>query len=156
VVPASKSAWVQDADAARWRNVIQRQALAEPVELLRDRLLDLEHQIGAGPDRVGVRLDRGAGRDVLPIGDRRACAGAGLDDHVVPVPNELVHAGWGDRHPVLVVLDFRGNADVHRELFSQVSSSWVWVWSGANMRVNRGQDGVDALQQVTEDGPVGD
>ena len=37
----------------------ERQALAHPVVLLGDRLLDLEHHVGLGPDVVGRVDDRG-------------------------------------------------------------------------------------------------
>ena len=57
--------------------------------------------------------DRGAGADELVVGDRGAGAGACLDEDLVTVPDELVHAGRGDRHPVLVVLDLAGDADLH-------------------------------------------
>ena len=40
-------------------------------------------------------------------------AGARLDEDLVPVGDQLVHADRGDRHPVLVVLDFLGDADLH-------------------------------------------
>ena len=36
-----------------------------------------------------------------------------LDEDLVPVAHQLVHAGRGDRDPVLVVLDLAGDADLH-------------------------------------------
>ena len=89
-------------------------ALAHPVVLLGDRLLDLEDQVAGRPDLVGGRQDLRAGGDVLLVGDGGADAGAGLDEDLVAVADELVHARRGDRHPVLVVLDLAGDADLHR------------------------------------------
>ena len=54
-----------------------------------------------------------AGGDVLLVGDLRAEAGVLLDDHLVAVLGELVDADRRDGHPVLVVLDFLGDADLH-------------------------------------------
>ncbi|GAB3171580.1 hypothetical protein GCM10027162_12860 [Streptomyces incanus] len=36
-----------------------------------------------------------------------------LDDDLVAVAHQLVHAGRGDGHPELVVLDLAGDADLH-------------------------------------------
>ena len=36
-----------------------------------------------------------------------------LDDDLVAVAHQLVHAGGGDGHPELVVLDLAGDADLH-------------------------------------------
>ena len=61
-------------------------ALAHPVVLLGDRLLDLEHQVAAAPrPRRRSSSDLGAGRDELVVGDRGADAGVGLDEHLVAV-----------------------------------------------------------------------
>ena len=94
----------------------ERLALAHPVVLLGDRLLDLEHHVGGAPHVVGGVEDLGAGRDVLVVVDLRADAGALLDDDLVAVRDELVHADRGDGHAVLVVLDFLGDADLHLTL----------------------------------------
>ena len=50
-------------------------ALAHPVVLLGDRLLDLEDQVAVAPHVVGGGEDRRAGGDVLLVGDRGADAG---------------------------------------------------------------------------------
>ncbi|GAA3497034.1 hypothetical protein GCM10019016_041350 [Streptomyces prasinosporus] len=76
-------------------------------------LLDLEQQVGGGPDLVGGVQDLAARGDVLAVRDRGADAGAALDDDLVAVAHELVHAGGGDGHPELVVLDLAGDADLH-------------------------------------------
>ena len=57
--------------------------------------------------------DLGAGGHVLGVGDRGADAGVLLDEDLVAVADELVHAGGGDGHAVLVVLDLAGDADLH-------------------------------------------
>ena len=68
------------------------------------------------PDVVGGVEDLRAGGDEVLVGDRRADAGVALDEDLVAVADELVHAGRGDRDPVLVVLDLAGDADLHAAL----------------------------------------
>ena len=58
------------------------------------------------------RISR-AGGDVLVVRDRGADTGVLLDDDLVAVAHQLVHAGGGDGHPELVVLDLAGDADLH-------------------------------------------
>jgi hypothetical protein len=94
------------------------QALVHPVVLLGDGLLHLEHHVGVVPDLVGAVQDLRAGRLVLAVVDLRPDPGAPLDVHVVAVGRELVHADRGDGDAVLVVLDFLGDADLHRALSS--------------------------------------
>ena len=60
-------------------------ALAHAVVFLGDRLLDLEDQVGGAPDLVGVAEDLRTRVGELLVGDRRAEAGAGLDEDVVAV-----------------------------------------------------------------------
>ncbi len=81
--------------------------------LLGDRLLDLEQQLGLGPDLVGGVEDLGARGEELLVGDRRAQARTTLDDDVVPAAGELVDAGRRHRDAVLVVLDLTGYPDAH-------------------------------------------
>ena len=52
--------------------------------------------------------DRGAGRAIVVVGERRAQPGARLDEHGVPTEAEFVHAGGRDRDAVLVGLDLVG------------------------------------------------
>lgn len=91
----------------------ERLVLAEAVVLLGDRLLDLEEEVGGGPDLVGGGEDLRPGCDVLLVRDGGAGPGVLLDDDLVAVADELVHAGRRDRHAELVVLDFAGDADLH-------------------------------------------
>ena len=84
-------------------------ALAEAVVLGRDRLLDLDDQVGAGEHLVGGGDDGGAGRGVLGVGEARTVAGAALDQHPVSVVDELGHPVRLDGDPVLVVLDLLGD-----------------------------------------------
>ncbi len=52
------------------------------------------------------------GFEVL-IGEGGADAGFGFDDHLMAAFGEFVDTGGGDGHPVFVVLDFAGDADLH-------------------------------------------
>jgi len=63
------------------------------VVLLGDRLLDLQHQVGGGPDLVGGGQDPGARGGELVVGDRGAGAGVPLDDDLMAVAHQLVHTG---------------------------------------------------------------
>src|ERR1035441_3635494 len=88
---------------------------ALPVVLVRTRLLDLEDQVTSLPDLVRRGQDaRASGHEVL-VGDQRARSGALLDIDLMAVPGQLVHPGWGYRHPVLMILDFLGNPDLRSE-----------------------------------------
>ncbi|CAM5348720.1 hypothetical protein SAURM35S_00072 [Streptomyces aurantiogriseus] len=91
----------------------ERLVLAEAVVLLGDGLLDLQQQVGGGPHLVGGLQDLGTGGDVLVVRDRRTDTGVAFDDDLVAVAHQLVHAGRGDGHPELVVLDLAGDADLH-------------------------------------------
>ncbi len=91
----------------------EEQALAQPVVLLGDGLLDLHHHVGLAPHVVGGVEDAGALRDVLLVGDRRAEAGPLLDEDLVASPDQLVDADRGDADPELVVLDLGGDTDLH-------------------------------------------
>ena len=91
----------------------QRLALAHAAVLGLDRLLHLEQQVGLGPHLVGgVDHLRAGGLEVV-VGDRRALAGAGLDQHLVTATGQLGDARRGDGDAVLVVLDLGRDADTH-------------------------------------------
>ena len=66
----------------------ERLALAELADLLVRRLGDAQDRVGAAVQVVG-RDDRGAGRFVLRIGERRTGSGAALDEDVEPGRLEL-------------------------------------------------------------------
>jgi hypothetical protein len=94
----------------------QGQPLPHPVVLLGHGLLDLQHHVHAAvgaPCLLGAVDDARAGTDVLLIGDLRPQPRLALDHHLVPVRDQLVDPDRGDRHPVLVVLDFLRYADSH-------------------------------------------
>ena len=91
----------------------ERLALAHPAVLGLDGLLDLEQQIGLGPHLVGGVDDLRAGGLEVAVGDRRAVACAGLDEHVVTAAGQLGDTGRGDGDPVLVVLDLGRDSDAH-------------------------------------------
>ena len=75
--------------------------------------LTLSTQFALGPHVLGGGQDLGSGREEILIWDGRADAGVGLNEHVVPVTDQLVHAGRGERHAVLVVLDLGWDPDAH-------------------------------------------
>ena len=88
-------------------------AKSEPRILLGDRFLDTEHEVGGGPDVVGVVDDRGTGGHEVGVGNRRADTGPPFDQDGVTCGGQFTYTGRGDRHPVLVVLHFFGNTDNH-------------------------------------------
>jgi hypothetical protein len=100
-------------------------ARSHPVVLHRDRLLDLEHQLRVFPYAHVVVDDGRAGRPELLVGDRRTDAGAGLDQDLVPVPDELMHTGRCDGDPILLVLDLARYAYPHPALQSSPSAPWI-------------------------------
>ena len=57
--------------------------------------------------------DFGAGGLEVVVCDGRSFAGPRLDQHLVAVLDQFSDAGRGDGHPVLVVLDFGRDTDVH-------------------------------------------
>src|SRR5262249_8290938 len=105
-------------------------AVAHAVVLLRNRLLDLEHHVRGTPDLVGAVEDLRPGCLELTVLDLRAESRVPLHVDVVTVSRELVYADGRDGHPVLVVLDFLGDADLHRSLL--VLGPWagaLWIVS---------------------------
>lgn len=94
---------------------VGEQHLARPhaVELLLNGLLDLQDQLGTCPHVVRGGQHLGASRQEVLIGDRRAQPRARLDEHLVTVPDQLLHPGWGDGDAVLPVLDLSRDAHLH-------------------------------------------
>ncbi len=86
-------------------------ALAEPVVLRGDRLLDLDDQVGPGEHLVRAGHDLGPGRGELGVREARTGPGVRLHQHLVPGVHQLGHAVRLHRHPVLVVLDLLGHSD---------------------------------------------
>ncbi len=99
----------------------QDEPATEVAVLALDRLLHLEDEFGFLPGARGVGQDGRPCVRVQFIRDGRAASGAGLDEHVVPVGDQVVDAGRGDRHPELVVLDFAGDRDLHE---APITSTW--------------------------------
>ena len=99
-------------------------AAAQVAVLGRHRFLDLEHQIGAGPDLFGGADQLGANRLEVRVGDRRAFAGAGLDKHLVPAAGQFGDACRSDGDPEFVVLGLGGNTDAHALNCEESSMSW--------------------------------
>lgn len=91
----------------------QRQAGAHAVELLRDRLLDLEHHVGHAPHFVRIWDDGGADGGVGVVGELGADARVLLQVDLVAVAHQLAGARGGDGDAVLVVLHLAGDADLH-------------------------------------------
>ena len=88
----------------------QRQIRTQEAELLLLRLLDLDDHL-LRPGVGGGRHDVGSGGPVVVVVDRRAHAGAGLDEHVDAVAFELTDTVGRQRHPVLRGLDLFRHAD---------------------------------------------
>ena len=91
----------------------QHLPLPEPFVLLGLRLLDLHDHVGLGEDLVGTGRDARARLDESRIVDRRAHARGSLDEHVVSGGGQLTDTFGRGGHPVLVVLDFLRDPDLH-------------------------------------------
>jgi hypothetical protein len=90
----------------------QHLPVAQPADLDRLRLLDLDDEVG----RVGLgggADDRRAGVAVGAVGKARRSPGAGLDADPMTGLRQLQRAFRRERDAVFMVLDFFGNADVH-------------------------------------------
>ena len=92
----------------------QQLALAQHRRFGRLRFLHLDHQVGGvGFGRGGNDGRPGGAIGIVAKADR--CAGAGFDADAVARLDQFTRAFGGECHPVFVVLDFPGNADVHGE-----------------------------------------
>ncbi len=111
-MPESTSARVERLVRGDVQVCEERQALTQPRVLRGDRLLDLQEQVGAGPDVVD-RFDGRAGALVCLVGERAPAARARLDDDVVATLDELSRTRGRQRNPVLLRLDLLGDADPH-------------------------------------------
>ena len=104
----------------------QDQAGAQMAVLLRLRLFDLDHQVGAPPDFRGSGQDDRAGPDVLLVGEHATSAGGGLDQNLVARFAQRRHAAGHEADAGFVVFYFFGDAYDHRE------RSWIaWCLRGA-------------------------
>src|SRR5207249_3770463 len=83
-------------------------------DLLGLGLLDLDDEVGLLEDGGRVGNDRRPLLGVGLVGDRRSLARAALHDHRVPRLGQLARARGRQRHPVLVGLDLRRDADAHQ------------------------------------------
>ena len=88
-------------------------ARAEPRGLRRERLLDLQDELGALPDLVGGGQRRADG-GVLVVTDPAAPAGAALDDDTVAGFGEGSGAGGRQRDARFARLDLARDPDDHR------------------------------------------
>src|SRR2546427_786390 len=88
-------------------------ARAEPRGLRRERLLDLQDEIGALPALVGGGQRRADG-GVLVVTDPAAPAGAALDDDTVAGFGEGAGAGGRQRDARFARLDLARDPDDHR------------------------------------------
>src|SRR4029453_13777252 len=116
----------------------QHLVLAEPVELLGDRLLHLEDEVGLAPDLVGGLEHGGPGLLELLVGDGAAQPGALLDHDPVAGVGQLADADRRDRDPVLVVLELPRDANVHGR---RLSSPRPTVGPGQTKSTRRGPAG---------------
>src|SRR4029077_2232115 len=90
---------------------------AEPGDLRRERLLDLQNELGAPPDVVD-RDELGADRRVFLVPDSAPDAGAALDDHAVCGLDQRSRAGRSQRDALLARLDLTWDPDDHRASFA--------------------------------------
>jgi hypothetical protein len=86
---------------------------AEQLHLPRLWLLDAQDQLSLLEHRLRVGQDARALCHVLVVRDRAPDPRLGLDEHLVPVLDELPHARRREGHAVLVRLDLRRNPDLH-------------------------------------------
>src|ERR1700733_1931532 len=94
---------------------VGKQGLAMPHARVLDwhGLLDLEHQVGAGPHTL-CGGDHLCARGLeLRVGDRRALTRARLDQNLVAAAGQLGNPGGGDRHAEFVVFRLGWDADMH-------------------------------------------
>ena len=90
----------------------QDEIRTQEIVLLRQRLLDLEHELRVAPHALG-RCQCRAGVSVEVVGQARAESRTVLDEHRVSVRRQRARAGWREGHPILLVLDLARNADDH-------------------------------------------
>ena len=122
----------------------ERLVLAQAVVLLGDRLLDLQQQVGAAHTSSAVPRIVAPAATYSASGDRGAGAGAPLDDDLVAVADQLMHAGGGDGHPELVVLDLAGDADQHDARPSRTLDPRRHCRGGVAVRLGRPSECIEA------------
>ena len=88
-------------------------------DLLRLRLLDLHDHVRVGPDIRGAVDHLGAGLDVLVIGEPGADPAVGLDEHLMPVPDQHLDADWAHPDAVFIRFHFFGDANDHVRISDQ-------------------------------------
>ena len=98
----------------------QHLAAPEPFVLLGLRLLHLHDHVGLAEHGVGIRRDLAPRPREVLVGDRGAQARGRLHHDTVAGSDQLAHPFGGQRHPVLVVLDFLRDSDDH------VRASWTF------------------------------
>ena len=86
---------------------------AQPLDLDRLRLLDLDDHVSAGEDLIGGVHELRTGGQVLCIGKRRTLACRLLDEYRVAVRHELARAAGRHADAELVVLDLLGHSNDH-------------------------------------------
>ncbi len=86
---------------------------AQPLDLDRLRLLDLDDHVGASKDLIGGVDELCTGTEVLPVSERGTVAGGLLDENRVAVRDELARAARRHPHSELVVLDLLGHSNDH-------------------------------------------
>ena len=96
----------------------EHEVVTEVAVFARDRLLDLEQQLGARPHLGGVVEERRPGGLVLGIRHGGAEARPALHEDLMARCDQVVNARGRQRHAVLVVLHFGGDADPHRVILS--------------------------------------
>ena len=82
------------------------------------RLLDLDDQLSAPEDVLGVRRQSGPRRLIGRVRKARPFPGAWLHHHLVAMGDQFTDGSGAQPHAVLVRLDFTGNPDPHGALSS--------------------------------------
>jgi hypothetical protein len=80
---------------------------------LRLGLFHLDDHLGLAIDLVGAGGQAGPLAEIVVVGQPGAFAGAGLDDHLVPGADHLLHAHRQHPHSILMVLDLARHSDNH-------------------------------------------
>jgi hypothetical protein len=91
----------------------ERLPLLQPCDLFGLGLLDLENQLGVGPDPVDIGVQRRPGRLEVGIGEAGPLAGATLHGHRMAVGDQLSSPGGGQGDAIFMVLDFLRHGDLH-------------------------------------------
>src|SRR5690606_3562580 len=86
---------------------------AKPLPLFGLRFFYLNDELRLAKDRFSVGCDLCTRTLVISIGEPDGQARCGLDQHPMTMANQFSHRRRCESDPILVVLDFLWNADLH-------------------------------------------